>query len=296
MNTQANTLLATPFRWLFCIAFLAFGSLAQAQKPLRSIFQAPGVVHPIPYGANPAAGHYVLATDAKIYYEVYGKGQPIVLLHGGGFGSTIEMTDFIDSLKSTFQVIAISTRGHGKSEIGSTPYTYEQKANDVMAVIRATTQSPVLLLGFSDGAYTGYKVASMYPNMVKKMIAIGAGEQIPGMRKLVMNAREAFKLDTAYWQQQLALMPEPERLQEFWTKMADFYNTMSASKELFATIQCPVLLMAGELDRNAPLPTVINAYNMIPHSQLSIIPNAGHVVFQENFAAVWACMLPFLKD
>ena len=78
--------------------------------------------------------------------------------------------------------------------------------------------------------------------------------------------------------------------------MANFYNTMTASKELFATIQCPVLLMAGELDRNAPLSTVINAYHMIPNCQLGIIPNAGHVVFLENFAAVWASVGPFLRD
>ncbi len=91
-------------------------------------------------------------------------------------------------------------------------------------------------------------------------------------------------------------MPQPERIEDFWKDMANFYNTMVASKELFSTIKCPVLVMAGELDRNAPLPTVINAYNMIPHSQLSIIPNAGHTVFLENFAAVWTSMVPFLKE
>jgi pimeloyl-ACP methyl ester carboxylesterase len=64
-------------------------------------------------------------------------------------------------------------------------------------------------------------------------------------------------------------MPQPQRLEEFWAGM-ETYNTMTASKELFASIKCPVLLMAGELDRNA-LPTVINAYNMIPNAQLSII-------------------------
>ena len=66
---------------------------------------------------------------------------------------------------------------------------------------------------------------------------------------------------------------------------------MEASKTLFSSIQCLVLVLAGELDRNAPLPTVINAYNMIPKSQLSI----GHVCFLENFPAVWASVTPFLK-
>lgn len=271
-------------------------ALKLGQQGLRSAFQSPTLVHKIPYGNNPAAGHYVQAKDARIYYEVYGKGQPIVLLHGGILGSTIEMSDFIDSLKSNFQVIAISTRGHGKSEMGSTPITYEQKAEDVMAVVNAVTSEDVLILGFSDGAYGGYKVASMYPERIKKMIAIGAGEQIPGLRRVDFDAASLLKLDEAYWQQQFALMPQPERLPELCVKMQYFYNAMTASKELFGSIKCPVLVMSGELDRNAPLPTIINAYNMIPKSQLCIIPNAGHVVFSENFAAVWASIVPFLRD
>lgn len=267
----------------------------QAQKNLRRVFQPPHVVNQIPYGANPEAGHYVQAGDAKIYYEVYGEGQPIVVLHGGIFGSTIEMDPFIEKLKEHFQVIAPSTRGHGKSEIGSGPITYDKKADDVMAVVNAVTKDSVIVLGFSDGAYTGYKVASKYPERVKKLIAIGAGEQIPGLRKVVFSStEEAFKMDKAYWEQQLELMPEPERLQEFWDKMATFYNTMTASKQLFGSIQCPVLLLSGELDRNAPLTTIITAYNMIPNCQLSIIPNTGHVVFLENFAAVWASVEPFI--
>lgn len=76
--------------------------------------------------------------------------------------------------------------------------------------------------------------------------------------------------------------------------MARFYNSMTASNELSSSIRCAVLLIAGELDRNAPLSTVINAYNVIPNSQLSIIPNSGHVVFVENFPAVWASIAPFL--
>lgn len=265
------------------------------QQKLRRVFQPDHVINEIPYGANPTAGRYVQANDAKIYYEVYGSGQPIVILHGGILGSTIEMSQFIDSLKHNFQVIAISTRGHGKSEMGSEPVTFEQKANDVVAVINAVTKDSVIILGFSDGAYTSYKVASMFPDKVRKIIAIGAGEQTPGLRRVVFDYQVLLQLDDRYWKQQFNLMPQPEKLREFWSKMELFYNTMSASKELFSSIQCPVLLMAGELDKNAPLSTVITAYNMLPHSQLSIVPNTGHTTFLENFPAVWSSIVPFLN-
>lgn len=153
----------------------------------------------------------------------------------------------------------------------------------------------VTILGFSDGAYTAYKVASMYPGRVKKLIAIGAGEQIPGLRKVVFSGA-MFDPNNEMWKQKKKLMPELERLEEFWRNMENFYNTMLASKELFMSIKCPVLVMAGERDQNAPLTTVINAYNMIPNSQLCIVPNTGHVVFMQNFPAVWDCLVPFLQD
>src|SRR3954471_13041320 len=118
------------------LTFLCVYTFGQKQAPKQLIHfmqQTPLPANEIPYGANPKAGKYVQAGDAKIYYEVYGKGEPFVVLHGGGYGSTYEMFQFIDSLSKMYQVIAISTRGHGKSEIGSTSVTYEQRGNDMMA-------------------------------------------------------------------------------------------------------------------------------------------------------------------
>ncbi|MBO0948435.1 alpha/beta fold hydrolase [Fibrella forsythiae] len=286
-----------PLRFLFIVWISTSTALGQRLASMRHFAQTtPSPSEAIPYGNNPKTGHYTEAGDARIYYEIYGKGKPFVVLHGGVYGSTYEMATFIDSLSKSYQVIAISTRGHGKSEIGFTPITYEQKANDVYAVIQAVTTDSVLVLGFSDGAYTGYKLTSMYPERVRKLVAIGAGEQVPGLRKVILNTQTAFELDSMYWRQQLTLMPEPGRLQEYWTKLADFYNTMTASKALFTSIRCPVLVLSGERDQNAPLATVIAAYQMIPNNQLSIIPNAPHPVFLLNFPAVWASVLPFLNQ
>ena len=164
-----------------------------------------------------------------------------------------------------------------------------------MAVIKAVTNDSVLVLGFSDGAFAGYKLAAMYPESVKKLIAIGAGDLHPGPRSYHFSQKEAISLDSLYWKQQTALMPEPQKMDRYLANLSDFYSHLTVSKELFNMIKCPVLVVAGERDLNAPLPTVVNAYNMIPNCQLSIIPNAGHVVFFENFAAVWTSIVPFIK-
>ncbi|MEA5461490.1 alpha/beta hydrolase [Arcicella sp. LKC2W] len=268
----------------------------QAQQTLRRAFQPANVVNKIPYGNNPKAGHYMQAKDAKIYYEVYGKGQPIVLLHGGLFGSTVEFADFIDQLKPKFQVIAISTRGHGKSELGTEPLTLEQRATDAMTVINAVTKDSVIVLGFSDGGYSAYRLGAMYPERVKKMIVIGAGEVRPGLRVFKFTAKMAMEMDKPFWEQQLKLMPEPNRVEDLFTQVANCYNNVTVSKDLLSTIKCPVLVMAGDKDGGNPVERVVSAARYIPNHQISIIPNTGHGCHNDNFAATWASILPFLKN
>ena len=86
--------------FLIVVTSWSAGAQNETAKPLRHVFQTTEPSK-IPYGNNPKVGHYANAGDAKIYYEVYGKGEPFVLLHGGIFGATIEMAQLIDSLSKT---------------------------------------------------------------------------------------------------------------------------------------------------------------------------------------------------
>ncbi|UKT66007.1 alpha/beta fold hydrolase [Pedobacter mucosus] len=281
---------------LFFAVFLINGKVfSQKNTSLRAFMQVgPSPKNAIPYGNNPKAGHYIQSGDAKIYYEVYGKGKPFVILHGGIFGSTYEMGRFIDSLSKKYKVIAVSTRGHGKSEMGTVEPSYEQKAIDVNAILTTETKDSATVLGFSDGAYTSYFLAAAFPAKVKKVIAIGAGEWKKGSRPFALNRKMAFGLDSLYWQQQISLMPDSSKLDNWFTTMNNYYNSFGVGKQLFEKIKCPVLLMAGELDQNAPLQTVLDAYHMMPKVQLGIIPNAPHPAFLVNFDAVWADIVPFI--
>ncbi|RZL13731.1 MAG: alpha/beta hydrolase [Hymenobacter sp.] len=273
----------------------AFGQQRPA-KPLRAFMQAtPSPKGALQYGNNPKAGHYAQAGDAKIYYEVYGKGRPFVLLHGGLLGSTYEMHQFIDSLSRKYQVIAVSTRGHGKSELGTAPLTYEQRANDVLAVLKATTRDSAIVLGFSDGGFAGYKLASMYPERVRKLITIGASEVTAGQRKFDFSPQQARALDSAYVHQQQALMPQPQRLGEMFTQVVGMYNHLTVDKALMQTIQCPVLVMAGDRDEGNPVDRMFRTAQDLRRGQLGIIPNASHGAFLINFPAVWADVTPFIK-
>jgi pimeloyl-ACP methyl ester carboxylesterase len=283
------------FRFSFLLMFFLFCTTVYGQQNLVRFLQPQNVVNKIPYGANKKAGHYVQSNDAKIYYEVYGKGQVIVLLHGGLLGSTIEMAGFIDSLKTKFKVIAISTRGHGKSEIGKEPLSLEQRANDAIAVINAVTKDSVIIIGFSDGAYTAYKLGSLYPAKIKKMIVIGAGELYPGLREFNFTSQQAISMDTIYWKQQLKLMPQPNRIDEVFKQVGICYNNLTVGKDLLGSIKCPVLVMAGDRDQGNSVEHVVHAARLIPNAQISIIPNGTHPVFNENFKAVWSSIILFLN-
>lgn len=293
MNTS---ILRLNFILILFSLFFSYESKAQETPHLRGFMQlAPSSVNAVQYGNNKKAGHYVKYDGTKIYYETYGQGKPFVVLHGGVFGSTYEMGQLIDSLSKRYKVIAVSTRGHGKSEIGNGEPSYEQKAKDVNAIIEVETKDSVIVLGFSDGGYTSYYLAGLFPTKVKKVITIGAGEWKTGSRTFNMTKKMAYGLDSLYWVQQTKLMPEPEKLDQWFASTNKYYNSLSVSKREFDKIHCPVLLLAGELDQNAPLQTIIDAYYMISKPQLGIIPNAPHPAFQANFDAVWADIMPFIS-
>ncbi|HLG39400.1 MAG TPA: alpha/beta hydrolase [Chitinophagaceae bacterium] len=252
----------------------------------------------IPYGNNPAAGKYFNVGDAKIYYEIYGKGKPVVLLHGGVYGYIDEFEPFINRLSEKYQVICIATRGHGKSEIGTEPFTYKQRAEDAYKVIRIITKDSVMVLGFSDGGMSGLKLAALYPEVVNKLLVMGVGDRPQNRQheKLNYTAEGLMKSDSVFFTSRLKLMPEPQRWQETLSKLSTMYNNDYMSKETFEKIRCPVLLMNGDRDGYSSIDEFIQCAKYINNVQIALIPGCHHVIFFCNFPAVWESVKPFLDQ
>ena len=250
----------------------------------------------IPYGDNLKAGNYVQAGDAKIYYEVYGAGEIILVLHGGGVGSPYEMGKLIDALQKNYKVIVMSTRGHGRSEIGHSPLTYEQKADDALTVLNAVTNEPARVLGFSDGAYTAYKLAAMYPDRVERIVAIGAGTLKAGYYSAdSLNIEEISKIDPAFVEYQKTIRPEPERWQQFGKDYMTFWSNLNVGEETFGAINCPVLLIVGDEDDHAPVITVLEAHQILKNSRLCVVPKAWHTAFLDNYEVTAAAVFQFVN-
>lgn len=253
------------------------------------------------YGHNSQTGHYYDVGDAKLYYELYGKGKPVLLLHGGLFGYIDEYEFLIQKLAQNHQVIAIGTRGHGKSEIGTKPFSYQQLADDAYQVVRSLTKDSVLVIGFSDGGITGYNLTATHPELVRKLITIGAPRR-PADRVLSvdeegkMTAERLDKLAPDFVKTRKLLMPDPNRWAEFLDKLDTMWNQPSfISDEAIRQVQCPTLLMAGDKDPYFGPDKVLETTRLLQHGTLSIIPGCGHVVLYCNFPAVWASISPFLN-
>jgi pimeloyl-ACP methyl ester carboxylesterase len=238
------------------------------------------------YGANASAGHFLTVADTRIYYETYGSGgTPLVLLHGGLYGYIAEFGDLIQEMSRNRKVIAIATRGHGKSDIGNQAFSFELFANDALAVIRKETGQRVDVLGFSDGALTSYLLASEHPEVVRRLVAIGgprgtqdwSGKALAEFKSFQVSDVE--KNDPQFVADRKKLMPEPERWAEFVMRLTKLEGVpFIITDQQIRSIEAPTLLIAGDRDPYNQTARFLEIYNLLPHGELMIVPGSGHLV------------------
>lgn len=276
------------FIWILWLAS-AFPLITYAQESI------------IPYGNNPKAGKYVQSDDARIYYEVYGAGPPLLLLHGGYYGYISEFEMYFPELIRNFTVIAVATRGHGKSEIGHQDMTYQLFAKDAVAVLRKEGLSSVRVMGFSDGAITGMVLAAEYPEYVIRLVSMGGGINTGMYRPNSLQAvsqmegkSEDQKLPD-FLKERKKIMPEPHRFAEWVDRLKKAWLTpVWVSEEKAASIKCAVLLVGGDRDDYARTESFLENYKLIPNSSLLIVPDSGHVALILNLAMLKDFIIPFL--
>lgn len=260
---------------------------------LSSYAQAQSETERIRYGANPTAGHYLRIDGVNIYYETYGRGgTPLVLLHGGLYGYIEEFGALIRELSKDRRVIAIASRGHGKSEMGEEPFSYTLLASDAFAVIGHETSEKVDVLGFSDGAITSYALAGNHPERIRRLVAIGGPRKFadwtPSAQMEFQKAKpsDVERDSPEFVSARKKLMPQPDR----WLEFVDRVNTMEAgpiyvTDQQIHSIQVPTLILAGDHDPYNQTAKVVELFQLLPRGELAIIPGCGHVVLncQEKF-------------
>ena len=214
------------------------------------------------FGVNSNVGRYANVNGIKLYYEVYGSGYPLLVLHGNG-GSISGAASHYPELMKHYKVIAVDTRGHGKSTDTDAPLTFEQLAADFNSLLDELQLDSVFVWGHSDGAILGLIMAMDHPKKVKRLLAYGANLQ-PDSTAIYYWAVNAIKkysteVKDPKEKKQVILMVENPHI----------------PYERLSSIQAPVLVMAGDRDIITAEHT-LKIFQHIPKSQLCILPGATH--------------------
>ena len=234
------------------------------------------------YGRNKAVGHYVKTRGINMYYESYGKGAPLLVIHGNG-GSIRDFTYQIPHFAKNYQVILADSRAQGKSTDTKDSLSYEMMADDLNALLDSLRLDSVYVIGWSDGGINGLLLAMRHPEKVKKMAVTGANlwpdttAVDPAVYHMVIGWNESAAKEKQ--------TPEVKNQRKLGRLLS--YEPHISTQQL-QRVQCPTLVIGGDHDVILTEHTMLIAKS-IPRSYLWILPDSGHstpVVYHDDFNAV----------
>ncbi len=245
----------------------------------------------MPYGDNQDAGHYAVLNGVRVYYETYGQGDPLVLLHGNG-GNIGAMRYQIEFFAAHCKVIVMDCRGRGKSDLGTQPLTYESMTNDVAALLDQLHIPSAYVVGRSDGGILALLMGIHYPDKVRKIAAFGAN-LTPDANALYSSAAQEQAVKRA------EEMIHKKDTTQNWVLIRELNNLMLTQPQIsihdLKKIKCPVLVLSSDRDVIREEHTLL-IYRSIPKANLCIFPNETHWITRENPALFNATVAKFLTD
>jgi len=245
---------------------------------LLLLFTRTALAQTVSYGNNPSAGAYLDVNGIRLYYETYGSGQPLLLLHGNG-GSIGGRADIIPRLAEKYRVIAVDSRCHGRSGCMTGDLNYELMASDIEGLLRHLKVDSALVWGHSDGGILALILGYTYPK---------------GVRKLLVTGANVLPDTTALYPEIVAMMRMYPRLPD--TLMRKHIKLMVHHPNIpwgrLSSIQAPVLVMAGDRDAIRNEHTV-RIFQAIPRAQLCILPGTTHFIANERPALFRTLLFEF---
>lgn len=224
--------------------------------------------------------------DIKLYYQEEGNGEPLILLHGNGEDS-FYFKNQIDYFQSRYHVIALDTRGHGKSPRGDAPFTIEQFSCDLYNFMQMHQILNAVILGFSDGANIAMKFAMKHPDMVKALILNGGNLNPAGVKRTVQIPIEiGYKIARRFADKST----EAKRNAEMLGLMVNEPNIKPSELSL---ITMPALVICGTKDMIKESHTKEIAEHL-PNAKLTIV-RGNHFIANKNPAAFNQAVDAFLK-
>ena len=288
-------------------AVLMTPTASEAQEPKVDTRGAPGAK------LTPTKKGHVLANGVNYYYEIHGRGEPLLLLHGG-LGSIDMFGPILPAFAKERQVIAVDLHGHGRTALGERPINLIDIGNDLAIVLKQLGYEKVDVLGYSFGGGAGFRLAVQHPTLVRRLVVASAPfaqdgffpEMLPQQAAVSGAMAEQMK-QTPMYISYAAVAPRPQDFPRLLDRMGEFMRKPYDWSEDVKKLQMPVMLIYGDADMIRP-EHIVRSYQLLggglkdagwmrehmSKNRLAILPNLTHYeLFMSPLLP--AVSLPFLN-
>ncbi|WP_418649726.1 alpha/beta fold hydrolase [Tenacibaculum aestuariivivum] len=232
-----------------------------------------------PYGNNKETGSYAKINGTKIYYEEYGKGEPLLIIHS--CGTDIKAMEFqINYFKDKYRVIAADSRGQGKSKLKTKKLTYDLMAEDWEALVKHLKLDTVNILGWSDGGIIGLKMGINNKVKINKIVTMGVNLRLDTTAVNDWAIKQVKKMHT----ETIKMLKKGDTSKNWETELQLdklLLNEPNISHADLKKIKAEVLVTIGDRDiiKNEH---AVEIFNNISKAQLCIMPGANHGIPRNN--------------
>jgi pimeloyl-ACP methyl ester carboxylesterase len=232
----------------------------------------------------PDASRHGLAriNGTAIFFAQFGKGRQLLLLHGGLANSNYWGNQIIE-LSQNFSVTVMDTRGHGRSPVTSSTFSYSLFASDVIGLLDYLDISRTAIVGWSDGAITGIQLAMTRPDRLSGLFAYGANTTLEGLKAGGAKAPVFETFASRCRKEYSSLSPHSERWPELQQGLSVMWRTEpNFTRQQLAKIKLPVTISDGEYDEIIKPEHTKQIASDIPNARLSILPDVSHFAMLQN--------------
>jgi len=225
-------------------------------------------------------GHTVQIDDIDMYYEEYGVGKPLVLLHGFG-GCAQNWHPFTTELSKHYRLFVVDLRGHGFSTNPTNEFTHRQAARDVFRLLERLGVNHFSAMGMSSGGMSLLHMATSQPKRIDSMVLVSATSHFPNQARVIMRnvSFDTMPLEVQQMYRECAKRGDTQirELIAQFNAFHDNYDDMNFSEHDLSSITARTLVVHGDRDRFFPVEIPVNIYRSLPNSELWIVPGGDHV-------------------
>ena len=231
----------------------------------------------------------------EMHYEVRGKGEPLLLLHGWTQSSRF-WEDYIPEFAKHFQVYALDLRGHGKTSALTPEFTIEKSSEDILALLEYLNLESVKAIGLSFGGLTLLELAKSNPEKIASMILIGASHNYNGADNNMDDSFSYENLPDAF-KEELKLNHQNDEVKIKALSDPNLNYQINLGKEALEDIHAKTLIINGDRDEILGIDPAVTLHESLPNSELWIVPGTGHIAIVElNKNSFITKSIQFLKQ